>query len=304
MRAVTVSGRWVWGLSGLVTAVALAVPGTRLITMAGTSGPPPMTAVTRNVTVPQPVSSLTVQTYGGAVRVAAGRVSRVHVTETIMYDPRVGPLSAAPGSAPGGSLSYGSQAGVPPVVAQSVSGGRLSLGDPACASSDCFVNFTVTVPPDVTVTVDTQGDPVTVSGVAGANLNSGGGPVTATRIGGPLTVTTGGGPLTLTGLAGPLNADTDSGNLVAQGVAAATAAVSTGGGPAQIAFSAAPALVNVNTDGGSLLLTVPGGPYALSAESDGGPQQVGIATDPHARSSITVNSGGGPLQVTPAPGRG
>lgn len=300
MRAVTVSGRWAWGLAGLVTAVALAVPGTRLITMAGTSGPPPMTAVTRNVTVPQPVSSLTVQTYGGTVRVAAGRVSRVHVTETIMYDAQAGPLSAGP--APGGSLSYGSQAGVPPVVAQSVSGGSLRLGDPACASSDCLVNFTVTVPPDVTVTVDTQGDPVTVSGVAGADLNSGGGPVTATRIGGPLTVTTGGGPLTLTGLAGPLNADTDGGNLVASGVAGATAAVSTRGGPAQIAFSAAPALVNVNTDGGTLLLTVPGGPYALSAESDGGPQQVGIATDPHARSSITVNSGGGPLQVGPAAG--
>jgi len=31
MRAVARPGRWVWGLSGLVTAAALAVPGARLI---------------------------------------------------------------------------------------------------------------------------------------------------------------------------------------------------------------------------------------------------------------------------------
>jgi hypothetical protein len=31
MRAVTGPGRWVWGLSGLVTAAALAVPGIRII---------------------------------------------------------------------------------------------------------------------------------------------------------------------------------------------------------------------------------------------------------------------------------
>jgi hypothetical protein len=35
MRAVAVPGRWVWGLSGLVTAAALGVAGTSLITMAG-----------------------------------------------------------------------------------------------------------------------------------------------------------------------------------------------------------------------------------------------------------------------------
>ena len=73
-------------------------------------------------------------------------------------------------------------------MVQSVSGGHLSLGDPECASSDCSVSFAVTVPADVTVTVDTEGGPISVSGVAGANLDSGGGPVRATRIGGPLVV--------------------------------------------------------------------------------------------------------------------
>ena len=71
---------------------------------------------------------------------------------------------------------------------------------------------------------------MTVSGTAGANLDSGGGPVSATRIGGPLTVSTEGGPLLLDGLTGPLYADTGGGPLIARDVAAATATVITGGG--------------------------------------------------------------------------
>jgi len=334
MRAVAVPGRWVWAVSGLVTAVALAIPGARLITMTGSLSNvqvQPQAVAVRTLTVPQPVTSLTVQSYGGQVQVTAGPVSRVQVTETIMYDSPGGVVSAVPEPVSGGGLSQGNQGdqadGVPavpepvsggglsqgnqgdqadgvPAVPESVSGGRLSLGDPVCASSDCAVNFAVTVPSDVTVTVSTQGDPVTVSGIAGADLNSNGGPVRAARIDGPLTVATGGGPLTVNGLAGPLRADTDGGTLVARGIAAATAIVTTGGGTAQIAFSAAPATVTVSTDGGPALLTVPGGPYALSAESGGGSQQVGIATDPGARSSLTVSTGGGPLMIEPSAGGG
>jgi len=279
VRAVTAPGRWVWGVSGLVTAAAIAVPGTYLITAAGTyhGGAPPQSAVTRTVTVPQPVTGLTVQTYGGQALVVTGPVGRVQVTETISYDPQVGP----------------------PAVTESVADGRLSLGDPACAESDCNVDFKVTVPPDVTVIAATQGGALVVSGTAGANLDSGGGDVHATRIDGPLTVTTGGGNLMVSGLTGALRADTAGGNLIVRGVTAATATVTTGGGDAAVAFAAAPDTVTVSTDGGAALLTVPGGPYALTADSDGGSQMVGIATDPAARPSLTVTSGGGPLQIEP-----
>jgi len=284
MRAVAAPGRWVWVVSGLVTAAALAVPWTLLITTPGlplSAHPAPPDMVTRTVTVPQPVTSLTVQSYGGAVRVAAGPVRRVRVTETITYDP---------------------QAGGAPAVAQSVWDGRLSLGDPACENSGCNVDFAVTVPPGLTVTVQTEGGPLTVSGIAGADLDSGGGPVSATRIGGPLTVATGGGPLILDGLAGPLRADTAGGDLVARGVAATAATVTTGGGMATVVFSAAPESVSVSTDGGPATVIVPGGPYALTAESDGGRQALGIPTDPNARASISVTTGGAPLQVEPPGG--
>lgn len=315
MRAVAAPGRWIWGVSGLATIAALAIPGARLITSAGVpgGGPPPQDTVVRTVTVPQPVTRLDVQSYGAPVQVTAGPVSRVQVTETIWYDPQNGL----------------------PAVTRSVSGGLLTLADPVCNVSDCSVGFTVTVPRGVAVaaatgggplavsgaaranldsgggpmrvtgisgplTAATEGGPLVVSGAAGANLDSGGGSISATRIDGPLTVTTEGGPLGLNGVTGPLYADTGGGPVQGRGIAAATATVITGGGSAQIGFTAAPDTVVVSTDGGPAGLAVPGGPYALTADSDGGPELVGIATNPAAQPTITITTGGGPLQVESA----
>jgi hypothetical protein len=352
MRTVATPGRWIWGLSGLITLAALIVPGIALITSAGQaeSAQPQSTAI-RTVTVTQPVTSLTVQSYGAPVDVTAGPVGYVRITETLMYDSQAGsvtvsavptPASASPagaqpspagasaspaGAQPSPAGASASPAGAQPspagaqpspagaqpspggplsgapAVEQSVSDGRLSLADPACESSDCSVSFAVIVPPGVTATVSTEGGPITVSGIAGVNLDSGGGPVSATNIRGPLTVVTGGGPLTLNGLTGSLRADTGGGPLSAWNIASATATMSTGGGDASAAFSAAPDSVTLSTDGGPARLAVPGGPYALNATSDGGgPQSVGIATDPAAHRSITVTSGGGSLEIEPAAG--
>lgn len=282
MRTVAVPGRWVWAVSGLVAAAALAIPGTRLLDLGGVPWhqPPPAAVTTRTMTVPQPVTSLIVQSYGSSVWVSAGQVSRVQVSERIVYDPH---------------------GGEPPAVSESVSGGRLRLGDPACADANCSVDFTVTVPSGITVTVDTQGGPADVAGIAGGSVDTSGGSARIAQVTGLLTVSTGGGPALLTGVAGPLRIDTSGGALTARGISAATASVSTGGGPAAVTFSAAPHTVRLDTDGGPATLRVPGGPYALTADSDGGPELIGIATDPAARPSIAISTGGGPLQLEPAP---
>jgi hypothetical protein len=295
MRPVALAGRWAWGLCGLATAAALAVPGTRLIVSAGV--PPAPTVAdspqalpqsmtqTRTVTVPQPVTSLNVRSYSPGlwdtelIQVTAAPVTHVQVTEMIAY--------------------YGR----PPAVEVSVSGGRLSLADPACADNGCTVSFAVRVPPGVTVTA--AGGQMSISGTSGANLDSDGAPVTATNIHGPLTISTLGGLLQINGLTGPLRADTGGGQVIATGITAATAAVTTDCGPAQIAFSAAPESVTVGTGdgsacGGSADLILPGGPYALTANSDGAPQLIGIATNSGAHRSITVTTGGGGLVISPA----
>ena len=266
MRAVAVPGRWVWGLSGLAVAVALTVPGARLITGAG--GPwaqhvqPAPDTVVRTVTVPEPVTSLNLETYGGTARVAAGHGSRVQVTETISYDKREGG---------------------PPAVTQSVSGGRLTLADPVCNSSGCAVSFAVTVPPRVSVTVATDGAPAAVYGTAGAQVDSGGSPVTAAGIDGPVTATTEGGSVTVSGARGA-QVDSGGGPVTATGISGALTISSEGG---SVAVSGAPG-AQVDSSGGPVTATRISGP--LTAITGGGSLRVDGLTGP-----LRADTGGGPL---------
>jgi hypothetical protein len=315
VRAVTARSRWVWGLSGLATAAVLAVPGLRVLTHPGLHVQPEQnTSLTRTFSASAAITSLNVQSVGGPVHVQSGSGRDVHVTERISYDKPAGP----------------------PPVRNSVSGGHLTLADPACATSACTVSFVVTVPAAVFTTVTTGGGSVTVSGMAGADVNSGGAPVSLAHISGPLTVgtdggsldldgltgtlhaDTGGGPLSATGIDGPATISTDGGALTVNGLTGAlqadsgggpatltgihaqTATITTGGGSGQVVFRTVPRQVNLSTDGGPASLDVPGGPYALNADSSGGPESVRIATDPSASRSLTVTSGGGPLEVGPA----
>jgi hypothetical protein len=270
VHAVTARGRWVWALSGLATAAVLAVPGARLLSHPGLTYrnmTPPHT-ITRTVSVTEPITSLNVQSQAGAVLVHSGSGHTVRVTEYISYD-----KSAAP----------------PPAVPGSVSGGRLTLADPACADgADCGVAFV-------------DGGSLELNGLTGAlHADTGGGPLTARDIDGPATIATDGGSLELNGLTGALQADSGGGPLTAQNVTAPTATVTTGGGSAGLVFAAAPQSVTLFTDGGPAALDVPGGPYALDTDSDGGPVSVHIATRPSAPRTLNVSSSGGSLTVAPA----
>ena len=104
MRAVATPGRWIWGLSGLITTAALVISGTALITSAGQAeNAQPQSTATQTVTVAQPVTSLTVQSYGAPVEVTAAPVRHVRITETFSYDSQAGPVSRArcpPGRSP------------------------------------------------------------------------------------------------------------------------------------------------------------------------------------------------------------
>jgi DUF4097 and DUF4098 domain-containing protein YvlB len=368
-------GRWIWTVTGLATVALLAVPVIGLITRAGNGGEGDFVSaspvMTSTVTVTQPVTSLRVESYGAPIQITAGPVHDVTVTEAISY----------PGK------------GQAPTVTASVSDRQLTLAAPACADSDCSVGFTVTVPAGVAVTAESDDGGIAVSGVAGASLDSGGGPVQATHIDGPLTVSSedgqitvsdvsapggvnldsgggpvqathidgpltvgsedggitvsdvtapgvnldsGGGPIqvgrmhspltlasedgnvTVNGLTGDLDADTGGGSFAASlaagrasvqtedgsaaltfSTAAAYVFVDTGGGPAQLTFDRPPTAVMLSTENGSASLSVPGGPYAVEAETEGGSQTVEIPTAPTARRSLTVSTGGGPLEIVP-----
>lgn len=309
MRAVSWPGRMIWGISGVATVAALAIPGAHLLTRSWDQENSQwiQRTVTRTTTLSLPVTSVNVQSYGGWVQVTGAAVRHVTVTETT--------------SAPG-------QGDSTPPVAATVRDGRLSVGSPACGTWGNCAGFKVTVPRNVAVTVASQGGPVAVSGVAAVNLSSDGGYMAVSRVDGPVTVTTGGGPLNLTDVTGSLQADTGNGSLVASGITARTATITTQGGPAQltgsigalgvytdggsadVALSTAPSMVTIDSAGGPVLLGVPGtvttpkvtvsteGGFArisgsiaaLDASTGGGPAIVGLSTAPD---TVTINTYGG-----------
>jgi len=294
-------GRWIWAASGIVVIVVLLMPIARVFANAGRNHEVAraLPDSPRVVTITEPATSVSVQSYGGDIRVVGDpRATSTQVTEDIQYDPQQGPA---------------------PAVTSTVSHGQLTLTAPSCATFNCSVGFTVHVPATDSVTAVSDGGNVDVFDVAGAIIDSGSGSVLATSVAGPLTVTSGGGNQQLAGIAGSLRTDsgsgdvlargvtgpaaiitTDGGNLTVQGMAVQSATLSTGSGSAGIRFATAPQTADITTDGGNATVLMPGGPYALTADSGGGQETVSIPTSPGALPWLTVSTGGGSLAILPA----
>ncbi len=298
-------------MSGLATVGLLAWPVVVLIASAGNGGQatsaPPAPTMTRTVTVTQPVTSLSVESYGAPIQVTAGPVHHITVTEAISY----------PGPGPA------------PAVTAAVSDRRLTLAAPACADTGCSVGFTVTVPSGVAVTAESDNGGIAVAGVAGANLDSGGGPVQASHIDGPLSVTSedggitvsdvsapaganldsGGGPVQASHIDGPLTISSEDGGITVSDVTAPGVNLDSGGGPVQVGRVDGPLTVT-SEDGG---VTVNGLTGDLDADTGGGPfagdlsaGRASVLTEDgsvaltfaSAPAYVFVDTGGGPAQLT------
>jgi hypothetical protein len=306
-------GRWIWTLAGVVTVGLLTVPAVAVITKEGNyggNGQVVNATPTRTVTVSQPISSLSVDSYGAPIQVTAEPVHSVTITE---------------------SLSYDSQAGPAPVVTDAVSNGMLSLAAPGCATNGCSVGFSVIVPSGVAVTADSDNGSIAVAGAAGANLDSGGGPVQASRITGPLTISSengsitvddvtapsginldsGGGPVQASGITGPLTISSENGGITISDVST-TAAVDldSGGGDVQVSQVHGPLTVTSENGGitvngltGDLQADTGGGQFSgddlatakASVVSEDGAVGLSFSTAP---AYVLVGTGGGPAELT------
>lgn len=262
----SVPGGWIWSAVGVVTILALAVPGTWAFTRAGNAGgfPQQSAAVpTRTVVVTHPVTALSVESYGAPIRVVGRPVSQVTVTEAISFDPDMGG---------------------PPQVTDRVTRGLLTLAAPACQQQDCSVGFTVIVPSGIAVSAVGDSGPVGVSGAKTTTIDSGGGPVTATDISGQLTVNAEGGDVTVSRAAAAV-LDSGGGSVTATGIAG-DLAVQANGGPVSVSGAGA---ADLNSGGGPVTAADISGPLRVTAEG-------GSITVTHAPSA-DLDSGGGPVTV-------
>jgi hypothetical protein len=154
-----------------------------------------------------------------------------------------------------------------PVTRHSVQGDQLVVQTPGCpdGSEHCSVTYRIEVPP----------------GLA-ARLDSAGGDISLHALTGDLDVSCGGGQL---------RADT---------LAARNLVVRTGGGAADVRFTAVPDRVDLNTAGGQAVVRLPDGGYVVDTDSDGGDERVAVRLDPASPHRIGIRTGGGDVSVEPS----
>jgi len=179
-------------------------------------------------------------------------------------------------------------------TAQTAAGTRINF---ACPGFNCALSSTVDVPPQVPVTVTSNGGNVTATGISDATLQTGGGNLTVDGLTGDVSLNTDGSQN------GPFGGGTVAGTLAAQNIT-----VDTGGGGVDLQLSTPPSNLNVTTEGGNVTLQLPGGysyrvdnipatPAQIDQNGPAQPSAITVTTSSSSQYRITVNADGGAVTI-------
>jgi len=180
-------------------------------------------------------------------------------------------------------------------TAQTASGTRIDFG---CPDDNCALSSTAGVPPQVPVTVTSNGGNITATGLSDATLQTGGGNMTVDGLTGNVSLNTDAGPN------GPYgNGGNISGTAAAQSITA-----DTGGGSIDLQLSTPPANLNVTTEGGNVTLQLPAGysyrvdnvpvsPDEVTNVGPVSPATITVSTSSSSQYRITVNADGGAVTI-------
>jgi VCBS repeat-containing protein len=195
-----------------------------------------------------------------------------------------------------GTVWYGlTYSGQRPALAtvQTAAGTRINF---ACPGSNCALSSTVDVPPQVPVTVTSNGGNVTAAGLSDATLQTGGGNLTVDGLTGDVSLNT-------DGPNGPFDSGNVAGTLAAQNIT-----VDSGGSNVDLQLSTPPSNLNVTTEGGSVTLQLPGGysyrvdnipqtPSQVGKNGPAQPAQITVTTSSSSQYRITVSTNGGAVTI-------
>ena len=127
----------------------------------------------------------------------------------------------------------------------------------------CSVDYTITLPPGVSITAITDSGSVTATGVDGS-----------------------------------LNLTTLSGDIAVTGARSAAVTASSDSGNVRLCFAVPPGSVQATTAAGDVRIEVPpGGTYAVHTTADSGDTSVAVSSDPSAPRGITATSDAGNVSV-------
>jgi hypothetical protein len=159
---------------------------------------------------------------------------------------------------------------------------RLHSACPNYGSDWCNVDWDVTIPRHLAVTIDSDDGHVSVSGTTAA-----------------VDVSTDNGGIELADLGGPVSASTSSGGIIAARLSSASVTADTDNGRVSLVFATAPTNVWVTTDNGRAEVVVPadGAGYRVDAHADNGSEDVTVPKGASSPRSITVRTDNGGISV-------
>lgn len=156
-------------------------------------------------------------------------------------------------------------------------------GCPFLGSPWCNVDFTVSVPAELPVTVRGSDGSIRVSGVTA-----------------DLDVSVGNGSIELDDVAASLRAASDNGRITGRRLTSPTVDASTDNGSIMLSFLDPPRSVRARSANGSLDVVVPDDVgYRVDARSDNGSADTTVRTDPSSEYVIDVASDNGSVRVRP-----
>ncbi|MET0458041.1 MAG: DUF4097 family beta strand repeat-containing protein [Ilumatobacteraceae bacterium] len=155
---------------------------------------------------------------------------------------------------------------------------RLRSSCPSVGSDWCSVDYEISVPSGLAISIKANNGLVTVTDTTGG-----------------VDIDNDEGSVELTDLSGDIVASTDDGSVRASGLTSATATVDSDNGSVTLEFAAAPTGVTATTDNGSVEVVVPddGEAYRLDISTDNGGRTAEIPTDPASPRSITLRTDNG-----------
>jgi hypothetical protein len=169
-------------------------------------------------------------------------------------------------------------------VVSTVAGDELVLsGDcPGAVATWCSIDYTVVVPADIEVVVESDAGSVTISGVDGdVAASSSAGSVTAIDLGGTLTLSS------------------SAGRVQGEALRAAEVKASSSAGSVRLVFVDPPTSVDASSSAGTVEVVVPddGSVYAVDASTSAGSTRIEVPTDPSAGRVLRLRSSAGSVSL-------
>jgi hypothetical protein len=165
----------------------------------------------------------------------------------------------------------------------------------SCPVRDCWVDYDVVVPADVTITGKLDSGDVSIDGAKSINLTAHSGDVTVRKVSGSVNLDVDSGTVDVADIGDNVSIEASSGDVKANQVAGSVD-VGSSSGDIEVSLSEVGS-VKTRSSSGDVRITVPQGKYRVTADVDSGSLDNGVGDDQSATDKVDVSANSGDVSI-------